>query len=396
MVHRLYGVLGVTKNATTSEIKRAYHQAALASHPDKVGESGTERFKEVQHAYSILSDLGKRKMYDTYGDQGMNIVEGGGLGPVMEHPLFGLFAAMIAWIVIFLLLLFTIFLALKIDGDRAEWNWATVFSPLWILESFALCGIASAVKGLTSNFEIRMVFSLTCLVAVFLVPITIVCGLEGLTSSWTGALSPILILVGLAFFTTIPGIAFQRYLEMCVANGLPTEGLSHSSPGYIVHVLQAVSGLLYPPFLWGFICAKLDGAIPYFTWWGVFVPVFIYLGISFLLTSASIVFHRPPGNEHGFCTTVVVPTIAQIIGHGFPLTFFCLLASRLEGGRISIAEVFIPLYFLLGTLLLVCMCVACLMCQKVGEAAQQSTMDANVDDEPGIGGVAPYAGAESA
>lgn len=56
----LYEILGVHKTATSIEIKKAYHKAALSSHPDKVPEDQREeaevRFKKVSQAYEILSD----------------------------------------------------------------------------------------------------------------------------------------------------------------------------------------------------------------------------------------------------------------------------------------------------------------------------------------------------
>ncbi|MEA2486490.1 MAG: molecular chaperone DnaJ [Actinomycetota bacterium] len=66
-----YAVLGVARDATQEEIKRAYRQLARELHPDAnpENESAGERFKEVSHAYEVLSDPAKRQNYDLFGDE---------------------------------------------------------------------------------------------------------------------------------------------------------------------------------------------------------------------------------------------------------------------------------------------------------------------------------------
>ena len=68
-----YEVLGIDKNASESEIKRAYRKLAMKYHPDKTknNKEDEEKFKEASEAYEVLSDPEKRKRYDQYGHAGV-------------------------------------------------------------------------------------------------------------------------------------------------------------------------------------------------------------------------------------------------------------------------------------------------------------------------------------
>lgn len=71
-----YEILGVKKNASLDEIKKAYRESALRYHPDRVPheqkKEAEEKFKEISEAYAILSDSQKRALYDQYGHAGID------------------------------------------------------------------------------------------------------------------------------------------------------------------------------------------------------------------------------------------------------------------------------------------------------------------------------------
>lgn len=81
-----YSILGVSKNATQDEIKKAYRKLATQHHPDKGG--NTSKFQEIQGAYATLSDPQKRAEVDNPGPQmgsgGFSFHMGGGFPPEFE------------------------------------------------------------------------------------------------------------------------------------------------------------------------------------------------------------------------------------------------------------------------------------------------------------------------
>lgn len=74
-----YATLGVSREATPEEVKKAYRKKALECHPDRNQNDpkAAETFKRVSEAYEVLSDASKRRLYDQYGEDGLR---GAGMG----------------------------------------------------------------------------------------------------------------------------------------------------------------------------------------------------------------------------------------------------------------------------------------------------------------------------
>src|SRR3989338_2949481 len=79
MAKDFYEILGVSKNASSEEIKKAYRKQALQWHPDRnKSEGANEKFKGINKAYEILSDSKKKEAYDQYGESAFQ--SGSGFG----------------------------------------------------------------------------------------------------------------------------------------------------------------------------------------------------------------------------------------------------------------------------------------------------------------------------
>ena len=76
-----YEVLGVGRNASEQELKKAVRKLAMDLHPDRnPSPEASERFKEINSAYEVLSDPEKRAIYDRYGHAGLDGRAGTGQG----------------------------------------------------------------------------------------------------------------------------------------------------------------------------------------------------------------------------------------------------------------------------------------------------------------------------
>lgn len=89
-----YKLLGVSRDASVKEIKKAYRQKSLEYHPDKnKDENAAEKFAEIARAYEVLSDDDKKQIYDRHGEEGLKQHEqqggggggGGGFDDIFSH-----------------------------------------------------------------------------------------------------------------------------------------------------------------------------------------------------------------------------------------------------------------------------------------------------------------------
>ena len=73
-----YALLGISRDASEAEIKKAYRKLAMEYHPDRNSSPQAEaKFKEITEAYEVLRDPQKRSVYDRYGKAGLSGTAGG-------------------------------------------------------------------------------------------------------------------------------------------------------------------------------------------------------------------------------------------------------------------------------------------------------------------------------
>lgn len=149
-----YVLLGLDRDATAEEIKKAYKRQSLQMHPDKLAQRGqtvTEedqaKFTRMKEAYEILSDTHKRETYDAIGERGMKWVD----EPFSMDPqelahnfakssaldrskIFAIFVAIAVAV-----LLLPILVSLHVDGVFGpDASWLATLVPLWLWDSFIL------------------------------------------------------------------------------------------------------------------------------------------------------------------------------------------------------------------------------------------------------------------
>ena len=344
----LYDMLGITDkkfDPDTEEGARALKKAKNVyrrAHPDKHRDdpNAQKNFLDLQRAYEILADPGKRAAYDNGGRMGVKMYETGGIGgmvpeevllcamkvfstvvmPAIVCALCGVMFCLCPTIILAVLLA-----SLKADGvgSLAQSTWGAVLTPLWILDAglivgalvslcagsicgitaikqcvkrkdfddmssqekvqFSACSISNAIGSLLRSVQLILLFVLQILIAVRLDG-----GIESAT--WLGILTPWIIIEALEIVRVPfqPGLCnvcpYRQTFEMTylgVENPLRHPCLYLMWIRFVYSpVLRLVLAIL--------VGLKLDLALPSSTGWGtVLLPLWLWIGFAVLFSAVS-------------------------------------------------------------------------------------------------------------
>eukprot|EP00286_Rhodomonas_abbreviata_P028938 CAMPEP_0181314368 /NCGR_PEP_ID=MMETSP1101-20121128/14780_1 /TAXON_ID=46948 /ORGANISM="Rhodomonas abbreviata, Strain Caron Lab Isolate" /LENGTH=433 /DNA_ID=CAMNT_0023421455 /DNA_START=153 /DNA_END=1450 /DNA_ORIENTATION=- len=394
----LYETLGVEKEATPEDIKKAYRKAALKWHPDKNQDNpnaAAERFNQVKEAYEVLSDKEKRKFYDQHGMEGLKLKEA--FENMDPGTLFQAFLASSAslrcCLVLFLFIvyaifaLFPIFLSLRVDGT-VSWAWAAVFSPLFVCCGCGMsCILCMGGRPNPADEETNLPQGdqppppKRGKIAVSFLTMGSCLAFVVLLSQWLDGKLDVSFLV-----VCIPGFIFEF---LCLAESL-YEACPRSKYEKMLHERTDPRVLLFPSYVefishtltvaglrtlqWVFLVLKEDSS-PAMSWWLVLLPCWLFCAYSLfrLFLRASRLKHQDQllGNENGGAMGATdedspelqKDSLVGIVGQGclsLPLAIcIILLAARLSGGLGgSLAVVFSPLFAVTG-------CFFCCICLPI-------------------------------
>ena len=167
-VHRrdFYQILGVSKSASTSEIKKAYRKLAVKYHPDKNPDNpdAVTKFHDINDAYEVLQDDEKREIYDRHGEEGLKNQGGGdhGFGYVVLLVSYLLFWAggrgisvHIRVITTSLLSCYRYFYACPMEEFKPKCKHLNTKSAGWHVHAYQCKGITQALSfGCRCNLDI--------------------------------------------------------------------------------------------------------------------------------------------------------------------------------------------------------------------------------------------------
>eukprot|EP00735_Rhodelphis_limneticus_P004094 TRINITY_DN15643_c0_g1::TRINITY_DN15643_c0_g1_i1::g.18771::m.18771 TRINITY_DN15643_c0_g1::TRINITY_DN15643_c0_g1_i1::g.18771 ORF type:complete len:408 (-),score=69.36,sp/P56101/DNJC5_TETCF/39.45/1e-18,DnaJ/PF00226.26/1.1e-22,Tmemb_185A/PF10269.4/0.014,Tmemb_185A/PF10269.4/8.5e-15,Tmemb_185A/PF10269.4/0.00037,DUF1516/PF07457.6/0.2,Frag1/PF10277.4/3.4e+03,Frag1/PF10277.4/1.9e+03,Frag1/PF10277.4/0.063 TRINITY_DN15643_c0_g1_i1:1266-2489(-) len=345
-----YDLLGVSKDATPDDLRRAYRQAALRLHPDKAGDTpeAQERFTRMKAAYDVLNDPYKRKIYDQYGEEGVKMAED--FRNISPNAMFTalvqagwkarLFLATLIFLIFCGPLLLFIFISLEADGT-VNWKWRNALIPLWFMNIYYLLNqLMPYDDPLDKLLRLSKISS-------FVVFEIFLCMRMDDQTDWSYAVVfiPAYFMAVLRIYTY--GISPK---PVSVEEGQPPmepPKVETTRYGYFSLVLDLIFVIL--------LALRLDDTI---TWhWGaVFTPIWIQIFYNTMVEFTPAVPSASEGKEAEQKSASLVSRLFVLCFIGTP---FLLMVLKLDtDADFSVFYVFIPVFIFLG-------CSVCCLCMAV-------------------------------
>ncbi|KAK5574875.1 hypothetical protein RB653_010129 [Dictyostelium firmibasis] len=354
-----YQLLEVPVDCSQDDIKRSYRVLALKYHPDRNSDpAAAEIFKEIVEAYEVLSDPERRQLYDQYGAEGLKFFENGAFGSDAAYvaKMMGSLklVAFIGFLILLIAVLFPIFIVIKTKG-AVDWSWAKVFSPAWIVMSLVVAfSVILAVLSKKLTFCIWAAYNIFIMTFMGL----LVSKLDETTHTashmlWSEVFIPIYALIVLSIVQKYEIFSSEHYekrfsspehIDTCT-----NFGLGH--PGFILRKLLRD---LVASWFFVFLMIKLDHVVEW-NWWINSIPVFFYIIFYLVLIALdnSSKMNNLPMDEDERASNQSLTSFLYCIFIFFMIPvilFISLLAAHISADSFAIANVFIPIFIVLGLL----------------------------------------------
>eukprot|EP00744_Colponema_vietnamica_P014062 GILI01019707.1.p1 GENE.GILI01019707.1~~GILI01019707.1.p1 ORF type:complete len:453 (+),score=98.31 GILI01019707.1:90-1448(+) len=408
-----YVVLGVPTDASQATIKRAYHQMALIYHPDKAGPEGIETFKRVQAAYTVLGDPDKRRIYDRFGERGLDMPGVDQLAGLLGQQVSASLLFIILFLVYALLIIFCSFLCVRVQR-KVDWNWTSVWIPLYILFGLiALLLVLSIPSVLLSKKKVvaeenaegdevgdikivsigwgdrllqlnGIAVSLGWIIFIFCISAGLQRNMDGKSVNWWRYFVPVFIAEALTIFGYI--LDLRSFPDKLRARSLVPIG-----DGVINGLaLASLLLLLCRASQLALIAARVEGTLTD-SWWVIFIPSYCFLGAFAMQLFFTQLLQKPgPRNIAAYyCSLCCGPICCTIFLLGLPIASLIMIIAKLAGNDITLQNALIPVFIILAFGVLAGLLGAIAMCCQ----AAVTSSDLHEMEEAGSGDVNEPSGA---